>query len=201
MTPALRARAADEASAPDDLYEPEAGAPAPPHRDRGICESTLETCLSEPTQEELRDLFAEHGEVQDCVIPVDRDSGRSRGFGFVDMDDEEARNAITALDGYDMDGRQLRVNEARPRGSAAAAAVAGTEAVAVVAAATVTTAAAATAMAVAAATARAVVAVAVVAAATASPVTTTAARATATRPTAAGAGSVCRSATPPWPMP
>ncbi len=66
--------------------------------------------------EELRDLFAEHGEVQDCVIPVDRDSGRSRGFGFVDMDDEEARNAITALDGYDMDGRQLRVNEARPRG-------------------------------------------------------------------------------------
>ena len=67
--------------------------------------------------EELRDLFAEHGEVQDCVIPVDRDSGRSRGFGFVDMDDEEARNAITALDGYDMDGRQLRVNEARPRGS------------------------------------------------------------------------------------
>ena len=66
--------------------------------------------------EELRDLFAEHGEVQDCVIPVDRDSGRSRGFGFVDMDDEEARTAITALDGYDMDGRQLRVNEARPRG-------------------------------------------------------------------------------------
>ena len=66
--------------------------------------------------EELRDLFAEHGEVQDCVIPVDRDSGRSRGFGFVDMDEEEARNAITALDGYDLDGRQLRVNEARPRG-------------------------------------------------------------------------------------
>ena len=66
--------------------------------------------------EELRDLFAEHGEVRDCVIPVDRDSGRSRGFGFVDMDDDEARTAITALDGYDIDGRQLRVNEARPRG-------------------------------------------------------------------------------------
>ena len=66
--------------------------------------------------EELRDLFAEHGDVEDCVIPVDRDSGRSRGFGFVDMADEEARNAITALDGYDLDGRQLRVNEARPRG-------------------------------------------------------------------------------------
>ena len=66
--------------------------------------------------EELRDLFAEHGEVNDCVIPVDRDSGRSRGFGFVDMDDEEGRNAIAALDNYDLDGRQLRVNEARPRG-------------------------------------------------------------------------------------
>ena len=68
------------------------------------------------TTEELRDLFAEHGDVQDCVIPVDRDTGRSRGFGFVDMDDEEARGAISALDGADMDGRQLRVNEARPRG-------------------------------------------------------------------------------------
>lgn len=66
--------------------------------------------------EELRELFAEHGEVIDCVIPVDRDSGRSRGFGFVDMGEDEARQAIEALDGYDMDGRQLRVNEARPRG-------------------------------------------------------------------------------------
>ena len=71
--------------------------------------------------EELREIFAEHGEVQDCVIPVDRDSGRSRGFGFVDMDDEEARTAIAAVDGYDMDGRQLRVNEARPRGGAGGA--------------------------------------------------------------------------------
>ncbi len=68
------------------------------------------------TTDELRDLFAEHGVVQDCVIPVDRDTGRSRGFGFVDMDDEEAQGAITALDGADLDGRQLRVNEARPRG-------------------------------------------------------------------------------------
>lgn len=66
--------------------------------------------------EELRDIFAEHGEVNDCVIPTDRDSGRSRGFGFVDMEDDDGKNAITALDGYDLDGRQLRVNEARPRG-------------------------------------------------------------------------------------
>ena len=68
------------------------------------------------SQEELRNLFAEHGQVQDCVIPMDRETQRSRGFGFVDMDDTEGRAAIAALDGLDFDGRQLRVNEARPRG-------------------------------------------------------------------------------------
>ena len=67
------------------------------------------------TAEELRDLFAGHGTVNDCVIPVDRETGRSRGFGFVDMDDDTGRGAVEALDGADMDGRALRVNEARPR--------------------------------------------------------------------------------------
>ncbi len=67
------------------------------------------------TAEELRDMFAAHGVVNDCVIPVDRETGRSRGFGFVDMDDETGPGAIEALDGADMDGRALRVNEARPR--------------------------------------------------------------------------------------
>ena len=67
------------------------------------------------TADELRDLFAGYGEVNDCVIPADRETGRSRGFGFVDMDDDAGRGAIEALDGWDMDGRQLRVNEARPR--------------------------------------------------------------------------------------
>lgn len=67
------------------------------------------------TAEELRDLFAQHGVVNDCVIPQDRDSGRSRGFGFVDMDDQDGQGAIDALDGADLDGRALRVNEARPR--------------------------------------------------------------------------------------
>lgn len=66
--------------------------------------------------EDLRSLFEEHGAVQDCVIPMDRETQRSRGFGFVDMDDADAQNAISALDGIDFDGRQLRVNEARPRG-------------------------------------------------------------------------------------
>lgn len=67
------------------------------------------------TQDELRDLFAQHGNVNDCVIPQDRDTGRSRGFGFVDMDDQDGHGAIEALDGADLDGRALRVNEARPR--------------------------------------------------------------------------------------
>lgn len=67
------------------------------------------------TAEELRDLFAQHGVVNDCVIPQDRDTGRSRGFGFVDMDDQDGQGAIDALDGADLDGRALRVNEARPR--------------------------------------------------------------------------------------
>ena len=67
------------------------------------------------TADELRDLFAQHGNVNDCVIPQDRDTGRSRGFGFVDMDDQDGHGAIEALDGADLDGRALRVNEARPR--------------------------------------------------------------------------------------
>ena len=65
--------------------------------------------------DDLRSLFEEHGVVQDCVIPMDRETQRSRGFGFVDMDDADAQGAIAALDGIDFDGRQLRVNEARPR--------------------------------------------------------------------------------------
>lgn len=73
--------------------------------------------LSYQTQEhELRDLFAEHGEVVSCNVISDRDTGRSRGFGFVEMaNEEEARSAESALNGHDLDGRQLKVNEAKPR--------------------------------------------------------------------------------------
>ena len=56
------------------------------------------------------------GEVASCVILMDRDTGRSRGFGFVEMSsDDEAKAAIAALDGQDFAGRPLKVNEARPR--------------------------------------------------------------------------------------
>ncbi|MSQ41787.1 MAG: RNA-binding protein [Dehalococcoidia bacterium] len=67
------------------------------------------------TEDEIRRLFEAHGEVVSCAIPTDRETGRPRGFGFVEMSNEDAANAIAALDGKDFDGRTLRVNEARPR--------------------------------------------------------------------------------------
>ena len=71
------------------------------------------------TDQDLRELFARHGEVSSASVVMDRETGRSRGFGFVEMDTANADTAITALDGRDMGGRPLRVNEAesksRPR--------------------------------------------------------------------------------------
>ena len=64
---------------------------------------------------ELRELFAAHGNVMSASVVMDRETGRSRGFGFVEMDDSEAENAINALNGSMCNGRDLRVNEARPR--------------------------------------------------------------------------------------
>jgi RNA recognition motif-containing protein len=68
------------------------------------------------SEQELNDLFAEHGTVESVSIITDRMTGRSRGFGFVSMpNDTEARAAMTALEGFDLGGRKLRVNEARER--------------------------------------------------------------------------------------
>ena len=65
---------------------------------------------------DLEQLFETHGTVQSAQVIMDRDSGRSKGFGFVEMgSDQEAQAAITALNGKDVDGRNLTVNEARPR--------------------------------------------------------------------------------------
>ncbi len=65
----------------------------------------------------LRAAFEAYGEVSSAQVIMDRDTGRSRGFGFVEMpSDEEARAAIEALDGSDLDGRSIKVNQARPRG-------------------------------------------------------------------------------------
>jgi RNA recognition motif-containing protein len=64
----------------------------------------------------LEQLFSAHGTVESAKVIMDRDTGRSKGFGFVEMStDEEAQASITALDGKDCGGRALKVNEARPR--------------------------------------------------------------------------------------
>lgn len=67
------------------------------------------------TEADLRDLFATIGEVLSTAVITDRDTGRSRGFGFVEMEDGDAEKAISELNGRDMDGRPLRVNEAQER--------------------------------------------------------------------------------------
>ena len=68
------------------------------------------------TESELRDAFAQFGDVSSVKILVDRETGRSRGFGFVEMPNQvEAAAAVAHLNGKDLDGRALRVNEARPR--------------------------------------------------------------------------------------
>jgi cold-inducible RNA-binding protein len=67
------------------------------------------------TDQDLNEMFAEFGQVTSAKIIMDRDSGRSKGFGFVEMtSDQEAEKAISHLNGAEMNGRPLTVNEARP---------------------------------------------------------------------------------------
>lgn len=63
----------------------------------------------------LRGLFEAYGSVESATVVVDRDSGRSKGFGFVEMSDADAQKAIQTLNGSQHDGRTIRVNEARPK--------------------------------------------------------------------------------------
>jgi RNA recognition motif-containing protein len=67
------------------------------------------------TDEDLRAAFEQYGEVHSARVITDRDTGRSRGFGFVEMDEGSADEAIQAMNGSELQGRALRVNEARPR--------------------------------------------------------------------------------------
>lgn len=66
-------------------------------------------------EDEIRDLFEQHGAVQSVKVITDRETGRPRGFAFVTMEDEEADAAIKALNGSELGGRTLRVNEAQRR--------------------------------------------------------------------------------------
>ena len=67
------------------------------------------------TEMEVRELFEQHGTVHSVKLITDRYTGRPRGFGFVEMEEEDATAAIQALDGMEFSGRTLRVNEARER--------------------------------------------------------------------------------------
>jgi RNA recognition motif-containing protein len=68
------------------------------------------------TEDQLRDAFAEYGQVSSCTIIKDKVTGQSKGFGFLEMPERsEAETAITQLNGRDLMGRKINVNEARPR--------------------------------------------------------------------------------------
>jgi RNA recognition motif-containing protein len=68
------------------------------------------------TDSELQELFGQHGDIEEVQVITDRDTGRSRGFGFVKMrDDNAGRTAIEQLNGTDLGGRSIVVNEAKPR--------------------------------------------------------------------------------------
>lgn len=69
------------------------------------------------TEDELRELFTDFGTVHEARLMMDRDTGRPRGFGFVQMEDADADAAIRALNGKDLGGRALRINEAEARPS------------------------------------------------------------------------------------
>lgn len=67
------------------------------------------------TEDGVSSLFSHHGAVLSVKLPLDRDSGRPRGFGFVEMGDDDASQAISALNGREFEGRALRVNKAEPK--------------------------------------------------------------------------------------
>ncbi|MGI9665958.1 MAG: RNA recognition motif domain-containing protein [Acidimicrobiia bacterium] len=68
------------------------------------------------TESDLRSLFAEYGDIESAAVIMDRETGRSRGFGFVELaEGARAQDAIKELDGAELDGRPIRVNEAQPR--------------------------------------------------------------------------------------
>ena len=69
------------------------------------------------SEDDIQQLFGQHGEVGAVKLISDRETGRPRGFGFVEMEPESAASAIAALDGNEYGGRTLRVNEARERGA------------------------------------------------------------------------------------
>ena len=67
------------------------------------------------SEQDIRTLFSQHGTVESVALPMDRETGRPRGFGFVEMSQADAARAIQSLNGQDMGGRALRINEAQDK--------------------------------------------------------------------------------------
>lgn len=67
------------------------------------------------SEEDVTDMFSSYGEIESLKMITDRDTGNFRGFGFIEMDAEGAKNAIDSLNGTDFNGRTLKINEARER--------------------------------------------------------------------------------------
>ncbi len=67
------------------------------------------------TEDELKSVFSDHGSVTDCRIITERATGRSKGYGFVEVQEEDAEKIISAMDGIELSGRKIVVNEAKPR--------------------------------------------------------------------------------------
>jgi RNA recognition motif-containing protein len=70
------------------------------------------------TEAEVRALFEQHGTIESIAMINDRETGRPRGFGFIEMSNSDAAKAISSLNGHQMDGRAIKVNEAQARGDA-----------------------------------------------------------------------------------
>jgi cold-inducible RNA-binding protein len=104
--------------APEPLGDIEPLPPAAPVQDRPVASAKLYVgnLSFDTTEEDVRELFAEHGTVTDVYVVMDRDTGRPRGFAFVTMGSgADAGKAMRALDGQDLHGRTLRINEAEDR--------------------------------------------------------------------------------------
>lgn len=87
------------------------------HHRRAIVTIYIGNLSFQATEEDIRDVFVEYGEVARITLPIDRETGKRRGFAFINMvKDEEEDVAIAELDGAEWLGRELRVNKAKPKG-------------------------------------------------------------------------------------
>ena len=105
-------------SAPDGGGAPGRGAPGGGFNAAGSADVKLYVgnLAFDTDEENVRKLFEQYGKVVDCFLPTDRETGKVRGFAFVTMPAADAEVACNKLNGFEMDGRALRVNEAQPKG-------------------------------------------------------------------------------------